>query len=273
MSVHGWASGTARHRPGVPWPLGAAGVLLLGYLIVPFCFGVASLDGSVLLSAVRGAAAAGAIWTSVLTATISTLIVVVLGVPLGYVLARTEFVGKGLVTAFVYLPLVIPPLVGGVLLLVTFGPYTPLGGWLGMRGLQITDALPGIVLSQTFVAAPYLIVASRVAFEAIEPSFEQVSYTLGKSPLVTFFRVSLPLAWPGILAGVPLAWLRALGEFGATIMVAYHPSTLPVYLFVQFGARGLREALPVAVVLVAIGAAVVALVQGVGARAQRRAMP
>ncbi len=81
---------------------------------------------------------------------------------------------------------------------------------------------------------------------------------------MTFLRVSLPLAWPGILAGVPLAWLRALGEFGATIMVAYHPTTLPVYLFVQFGAQGLREALPVALVLVVLGAAVVAVAQAAG---------
>jgi len=270
VSAQELASRAGAHRgPVVPWPLGAAGVVLLAYLVVPFLFGAASLDGRTFFDSLRSAASAGAIWTSILTATIATLIVVVLGVPLAYVLARAEFPGKGLVTAFVYLPLVIPPLVGGVLLLVTFGPYTPFGAWLGDRGIQITDALPGIVLSQVFVAAPYVIVAARVAFEAVEPSFEQVSYTLGKTPLVTFFRVALPLAWPGIVAGIPLAWLRALGEFGATIMVAYHPFTLPVYLFVQFGAQGLRAALPVAVVLVVLGAIVIAVSHAAGLRGYR----
>ncbi len=268
MSERGWLVGAsgARHRPGVPWPLSLAGVLLVAYLVVPFVFGLASLDTTAITGAIRGAATAGAAEVSAVTATVATLVVVVLGVPLAYVLARAEFVGKPIVTALVYLPLVIPPLVGGVLLLDTFGPYTPLGAWLGARGVAITDAPAGIVLAQVFVAAPYLVVASRVAFEAVEPSFEQVSYALGRPPLVTFLRVSLPLAWPGILAGVPLAWLRALGEFGATIMVAYHPTTLPVYLFVQFGAQGLHEALPVALVLVVLGAVAVAVVQAAGVR-------
>ncbi len=253
-------------RPGVPWPLGAAGVLLLLYLVTPFLFSLGSLGGTDLLGGVREALDAGALWTSVFTATLSTVLVVLLGVPLAYVLARGNFVGKGLLGTLVYLPLVIPPLVGGVLLLALYGPYAPVGGWFAARGIQITDALPGIVLAQAFVAAPYLVVASRVAFESVDPTLEHVSYTLGKSPLETFFRVSLPLAWPGILAGVPLTWLRALGEFGATVMVAYHPYTLPVYLFVQFGAQGLRAALPIAAVLLIAGLVVLGLVSTVGRR-------
>ncbi len=163
MSERGWQSGApgVRRRPGAPWPLSLAGVLLVAYLVVPFVFGLASLDPTAIAGAIRGAAAAGAVGVSVMTATAATLIVVVLGVPLAYVLARAEFVGKPIVNALVYLPLVIPPLVGGVLLLDTFGPYTPLGAWLGARGVTITDAPAGIVLAQVFVAAPYL-VARRV---------------------------------------------------------------------------------------------------------------
>lgn len=256
-----------------PWPLVAAGGLLLGYLLTPFLFGVAALEGSDLMGVLRQAVSAGAIWTSLATASLSTMLVIFLGVPLAYLLARGEFVGKGLLGALVYLPLVIPPLVGGVLLLAMYGPYAPVGRWLGDRGVQITDAWPGIVLAQMFVSAPYLVVAARVAFEAVDPALEQVSYALGKPPLATFFRVSLPLAWPGILAGVPLAWLRALGEFGATVMVAYHPYTLPVYLFVQFGAQGLRAALPVALILLIAGVAVLVLVQGAARRGAVRLVP
>jgi molybdate/tungstate transport system permease protein len=253
-------------RTGVPWPIGAAGILLLGYLLTPFLFGIGALGTGDLASALQQVASAGAIGTSLVTATLSTVLVVVLGVPLAYLLARGEFAGKAILGALVYLPLVVPPLVGGVFLLTMYGPYAPVGQWLGARGIQVTDAWPGIVLAQMFVSAPYLIVASRVAFEAVDPVCEQVSYALGKPPLVTFFRVSLPLAWPGILAGVPLAWLRALGEFGATVMVAYHPYTLPVYLFVQFGASGIRAALPVAMVLLAAGIAVLGLVHAVARR-------
>jgi molybdate/tungstate transport system permease protein len=259
-------------RFGVPWPLGAAGMLLLLYLATPFVAGVGSLQGTDLLGAVRPALAAGALWTSVVTAAVSTVLIVLLGVPLAYVLARGEFPGKGLLGAFVYLPLVVPPLVGGVLLLEMYGPYAPVGGWLAARGIQVTDAFAGIVLAQVFVAAPYLIVAARVAFESVDPTLDHVSYALGKSPLETFFRVSLPLAWPGILAGVPLAWLRALGEFGATIMVAYHPYTVPVYLFVQFGAQGLRAALPIATLLLAAGLVVLGLVHVAGRRGGGRAV-
>lgn len=260
-------------RVGIPWPLTLAALLLLAYLITPFVAGVGAIDARGFNEAVREATSVGAMETSVLTATLSTILVILLGVPLAYLLARGEFAGKGLLSAFVYLPLVIPPLVGGVLLLAMYGPYAPVGQWLGGRGIQITDAWPGIVLAQTFVSAPYLVVASRVAFEGVDPTLEQVSYALGKTPLETFFRVSLPLAWPGILAGVPLAWLRALGEFGATVMVAYHPYTLPVYLFVRFGAQGLRAAVPIAAILLIVGIAGLALVQGAARRGPVRLVP
>lgn len=247
--------------PTVAWPLAVGGAVLLAYLTTPVLVGFPGLDPATVGSAIRQAAAAGAVQTSIVTATVSTAVAVVLGVPLAYVLARTTWPGRDVLAALVYLPLVIPPVVGGVLLLAMYGPYGPVGRWLGDHGVQVTDAWLGIVLAQTFVSAPYLVVAARVAFEGVDPTLERVSYALGKPPLATFFRVALPLAWPGILAGVPLAWLRALGEFGATVMVAYHPYTLPVYLFVQFGAEGLRAALPLAALLLGVGAVVVGAVQ------------
>ena len=169
--------------------------------------------------------------------------------------------------AFIYIKLV--PV--DFLTLVTMIGASVLGAWLGLRGVQIADAWPGIVLAQVFVAAPFLIIVAQVAFAAVDPALERVSYALGVPPLRTFFRVSLPLAWPGILAGLPLVWLRALGEFGATVMLAYHPYSLPVYLFVQFGAEGLRAALPIAAMLAvlgvaALGAAHLAGAPGVGRR-------
>jgi molybdate/tungstate transport system permease protein len=192
-------------------------------------------------------------------------------VPLAYVLARGSFPGHAIVSGAVYLPLVVPPLAGGLLLLTVFGPHGLIGGPLDVRGVQIADAWPGIVLAQVFVAAPFLIIAAQVAFEGVDPALERVSYALGVGPLRTFFRVSLPLAWPGILAGLPLVWLRALGEFGATVMLAYHPYSLPVYLFVQFGAEGLRAALPIAAILAVLGVAGLAAARLAGGMRRRPA--
>ena len=260
------ASEAARASRRLPAILAALGAVLVLYLAVPFLVGFASLGRADTIAAARDAINAGAVGVSVVTATVSTAIAVVLGVPLAYVLARGDFRGKALVAAAVYLPLVVPPLAGGLLLLTVFGPRGFVGGWLDARNIQIADAWPGIVLAQVFVAAPFLIVAAQVAFAGVDPALERVSYALGVPPLRTFFRVSLPLAWPGILAGLPLAWLRALGEFGATVMLAYHPYSLPVYLFVQFGAQGLRAALPIAAILAALGIAALAVVRAAGRR-------
>jgi ABC-type sulfate transport system permease component len=242
----------ARRLPAI---LAVLGAVLVVYLAVPFVVGLAALDPAGTAAAARGAMDAGAVGVSVATATLSTAIAAVFGVPLAYVLARVDFRGKAVVAAAVYLPLVVPPLAGGLLLLTVFGPHGVVGGWFDARNIRIADAWPGIVLAQVFVAAPFLIVAAQVAFAGVDPALERVSYALGVPPLPTFFRVALPLAWPGILAGLPLVWLRALGEFGATVMLAYHPYSLPVYLFVQFGAEGLRAALPIAAILAVLGIA------------------
>ena len=246
----------------LPMILAGLGAVLVLYLALPFIAGLAALNRADTLAAARDAVRAGAVGVSIGTATLSTAVAALFGVPLAYVLARADFPGKAVVATAVYLPLVVPPLAGGLLLLTVFGPHGPLGAWFDGRGIQIADAWPGIVLAQVFVAAPFLIVAAHVAFAGVDPALERASYALGVPPLRTFFRVSLPLAWPGILAGLPLTWLRALGEFGATVMLAYHPYSLPVYLFVQFGAEGLRAALPIAAVLAVVGIAALAVVGG-----------
>jgi ABC-type sulfate transport system permease component len=251
----------ARGRPAVLVVLSA---VLVVYLAVPFVVGFASLDAATAATVVGDAVRAGAVGVSLGTATVSTAVSVIFGVPLAYVLARGQFPGRSLVGAAVYLPIVVPPLAGGLLLLTVFGPHGPVGAWLEARNIRLTDAWAGIVLAQVFVASPFLIVASLVAFRMVDPALERVSYSLGVPPLQTFFRVSLPLAWPGIVAGLPLAWLRALGEFGATAMLAYHPYSLPVYLFVQFGAEGVRAALPLAALLAALGTAALVAVRAAG---------
>jgi ABC-type molybdate transport system permease subunit len=156
----------------------------------------------------------------------------------------------------VQLPLALPPLTSGILLLFLVGYGSPLGRLVAGA---LTDSCAGIVLAEAFVAAPFLIIAARSAFASIDPVLEAVSATLGRGPLDVFFRISLPIARPYILSGLLLSWLRAFGEFGATVMVAYHPYSLPVYTYVAFGAQGLPAMLPILAPTLVIALAMMAL--------------
>jgi molybdate transport system permease protein len=195
-----------------------------------------------------------ALLISLYTATISTAIVAVLGIPLAYLLAHGRPALTRTLTALIALPLALPPLISGLLLLYLVGPYTTLGRLLGGN---LTDSRVGIVLAQTFVAAPFLVIVARAAFASVDPELENVAATLGHGRTARFRLVALPAALPGVAAGLLLCWLRAFGEFGATLILAYHPYTLPVFTFVQFDGTGLPGTmLPVAV---SLGAALLVL--------------
>jgi molybdate transport system permease protein len=157
---------------------------------------------------------------SVGSATVATALVALGGIPLGYVLARVPGRAMAMLGFAVQLPLALPPLASGILLLFLVGYASPLGR---LTNGALTDSFTGIVLAEAFVAAPFLIIAARSAFSTIDPVLEDVAATLGHRPWAIFRRVSLALAVRGIWAGLLLTWLRAFGEFGATVMVAYHP--------------------------------------------------
>ena len=233
-------------------PLGWLGALLAVYLTAPILAFIVRLGRH---GAPSPPGLASALGTSLLTATISTALIALLGIPLAYMLARSRGPFAALVTVLVALPLALPPLMSGILLLYLVGPYTFLGR---LFGGGLTDSLAGIVIAQTFVAAPFLVITARAAFAAVDPELDEVARTLGRGTLARFWTVALAVAWPGVQAGLLLAWLRAFGEFGATLIVAYHPYSLPVYTFVQFDSSGLNATIvPVAV---ALAAALVVLV-------------
>lgn len=245
-----------RSPPDAPSRVAAAlGALLLLYYLLPLVALGARLSGGTLAGA-TAPTVVDAATTSVATATASTALATAFGVPLAYWLARAEFAGKRAVTTLVVLPLVLPPVVSGILLLSVFGPDA-LGALLPGR-LSITRTHLGVVVAQTFVASPFVVVTARTAFEGVDVTLEEAARTLGAGEWSTFRRVILPLAWPGVLAGVTLAFARSIGEFGATLLLAYYPRTLPVEIWVGFVSRGLDAALPVALVLlvVAVGALV-----------------
>lgn len=151
----------------------------------------------------------------------ATAINLVLGVALGFLLARKRFIGKDLLDSLLTLPMVLPPTVLGYYLLAVLGRHGPLGSWLDEQfGIQLIFTWQGAVIAAAVVSFPLVFKPARAAFEEVNKEFEQAARVLGVDELAIFFRITLPLAWRGILAGVLLAFARALGEFGATLMVA-----------------------------------------------------
>lgn len=238
------------------------GVLVLYYL-VPMVSLFLSAPPREVLARIDNPVVVNAALTSLQSASISTVIATTSGVPLAYWLARTETRLANVVLGIVILPLVLPPTVAGIVLLTVFQPSAPLGQMLVAVGLEPTRSLTGIVLAQTFVASPFVVVTSKAAFDGIPRTLEYASRSLGKGRLTTFGRVTLPLAWPGIVAGVTLTFARAIGEFGATTIMAYFPLTMPLQIYRAFTTFGLEKAYPTAILLVLIAVVVLVILNAV----------
>lgn len=198
---------------------------------------------------------------SLFTATLTTLLALLVGTPFAYALARKDFRGRNIVEALVDLPIVLPPAVAGIALLLTFGRQGILGTSLALLGIQIPFTTAAVVLAQTFVAAPLYVRAARSAFAGVDPRLEQMSAVLGISNAGTFARVTLPLAAPNLLGGALTCWARAIGEFGATILFAGNlprvTQTMPLAIYT--GLEGeLDSALALSVFLIIISFAVLA---------------
>ncbi|MHB1505203.1 MAG: ATP-binding cassette domain-containing protein [Sulfobacillus sp.] len=242
------------------------GGLLAAYLGLPLIVLVAHLGAGTWQAVGQGPTLA-AMATSVEAATVSTLLMALGGIPLGYVLARSHGRGSRLLGLLVQLPLALPPLVAGILLLLLVGPYTLVGT---LTSGALSQTFLGIVLAQTFVASPFVIVSARSAFQAVDPELIAVAATLGERPFGQLWRVALPLAWPGIMAGLALGWVRAFGEFGATVMLAFHPYSLPVATYVAFGSSGLPATFAPVMLAAVTGLGFLVLVSLLPSRWRRR---
>jgi molybdate transport system permease protein len=157
---------------------------------------------------------------SMLTTTISLVLIVVFGTPVAYILSRGRFPGRDLIDALVDLPIVLPPAVGGLGLLMAFGRRGIFGEYLDDTGIEIAFTTTAVIMAQMFVASPFYIRAAKAGFDSIDRELEAVAHTLGSSRFETFRRIAVPVAMPSLMAGAVMAWARALGEFGATIMFA-----------------------------------------------------
>ncbi|MFO7742535.1 MAG: ABC transporter permease [Anaerolineae bacterium] len=183
---------------------------------------------------------------------LATVIAFFGGVPMAYLLARVDFPGKRLIEGIVDVPIVVPHSAAGIALLMVFGRRSVLGKAFGLIGLRFVSAAPGIVIAMLFVSVSFLVDSAREGFEAIDPRVERVARTLGASPWQAFWRVSFPLAWRSILTGMILMWARGLSEFGAVVILAYHPMIAPVLLYERFESFGLTYARPVAAIIIII---------------------
>ncbi|PRX06809.1 UNVERIFIED_ORG: molybdate transport system permease protein [Actinomadura viridilutea] len=204
-----------------PWMLVLPALVGLGFLVLPPAGLLLRAPWSTLGTRLADPRVLEALRLSLLTATAATGVCLVLGVPLAWVLARVPFPGARLVRALVTVPLVLPPVVGGVALLLVLGRRGLVGQWLDAAfGVTLPFTTAGVVLAQTFVAMPFLVISVEGALRAADLRYEEAAATLGATRWTVFRRVTLPLVAPGVLAGAVLCWARALGEFGATITFA-----------------------------------------------------
>ena len=211
-------AGTGAATGRVPWQLLVPAAIALVLLVLPLTGLLIRAPWSTLPDRITDPEVGEALRLSLLTATASMVVCLVLGVPLAWLLARASFPGRRAVRALVTVPLVLPPVVGGVALLAAFGRTGVAGSWLDdTLGLRLPFTTVGVVVAQSFVAMPFLVLAVEGALRSAGARYDDVAATFGATRWQTFRRVTLPLAAPGVLSGAVLAWARALGEFGATI--------------------------------------------------------
>ncbi|MEO8539411.1 MAG: ABC transporter permease [bacterium] len=206
-----------------------------------------------------------ALTLSLWTSTVTVVLALVFGTPIAYLLARARFPGRSIVDAFIDLPIVLPPTVAGVALLTAFGRRglvgEPIESWTGFTfGFRTT----AVIMAQLLVAAPFYIRAAKSGFEAVDAQVERVAYTLGASRLRTFFRITVPQAWPALLAGIVLCWARSMGELGATLIFAGNfegkTQTMPLAVVSAFEGSSLGVAGAIALSLILLVVALVVLV-------------
>ncbi len=191
------------------------------------------------------------IWLTMKVAFYATVFVFFTGIPLAYLIARHEFYGKSILEAIIDIPVMVPHTAAGIALLATFG-NTKIGETLSFFGITLIDTQVGIMAAMMFLSAPFLINSAKDGFRKVDPKLEKIARTLGASAFGAFFKIALPNARKDILNGALMMWSRGLGEFGAVVILAYHPMTAPVLIYDKFTSYGLSESAPVAAAMIAV---------------------
>lgn len=228
-----------------PWPgplFAVAALLLIATLTTPVAAVLVAMRPDEAIGTLASSGAA-ALRVSLIASAGATLVATLLGVPAGYWLAQLPLRLRAAAIFLLALPLAFPPVASGLILIYVLGTNSPLGGRLALHGLTVPDSLLGVAVAEFFVSGSFVAIAATAAFGMLDPIYTDTARTLGASEWRIFARVALPAAAASIGAGIAFAWLRAIGEYGATSILAFHPTSLPVALYVALSASGVREAL------------------------------
>lgn len=234
------------------WLTISCGILILAFILLPIIQMMTAPSLEMLKETIRDKDVIRSIWLSVYTALSAALISFIFGTPLAYSLARTNFPGKRLIESIIDLPIVIPHPVVGIAILSIAGKNHWLGQFMNEIGIRIMGSTAGIITVLTFVGMPFYVNTVKDGFENIPQRLENVSRSLGASMTSTFLHITFPLAGRSILIGIIMCTARAISEFGAVIVIAYHPMIAPVMIYERFESYGLKYSQPVAVWLVLI---------------------
>ena len=258
----------AHRRSLLPWLLGGVLICFLAIPLVALAWrAVAHLDD---LTDRGRTTVSDALFLTAISSLVSLAVIVGFGTPLAFGIARRSFRGKSVLETLIDMPMVLPPAVAGLALLMAFGRRGVVGSYLDDADIRIGFTTAAVIFAQIFVASPFYIRAARAAFSRLDTTVEDAAADLGASPMHVLRTITLPLAAPGLTAGAVLAWARAVGEFGATIMFAGNlpreTQTLPLAIYGRYEAGELETALAMALILLASSFLVLVSVRGLGSR-------
>ncbi|BBO91161.1 ABC transporter permease [Desulfosarcina ovata] len=234
------------------WLAVACSGVIVAFIVVPLVEMMTQPTMAALKETLADRDVVRAIRLSMVTSGAAAMVSLVLGTPLAYLLARRRFAGKKVLESIIDLPIMIPHPVVGIALLSIAGRNHPIGRLMQAAGVTLMGTVSGLIVVLTFVGLPFYINTVKAGFEEISPRLENVSRSLGASAGATFLRVTLPLAWRHMLVGAIMCMARAVSEFGAVVIVAYHPMVAPVMIYERFTAYGLKYSQPVAVWLILV---------------------
>ena len=239
------------------------GGLLVLFVLLPIVNLLLTTEPSRILAMAREPVVREALFLTLGTAFLATVISLLFGIPLGYVLAREQFPGKAIVEGIVDMPVVIPHTIAGIALLFIFGRAGIVGAPLQSLGVVFTDSSWGIVVAMLFVSMPFVVNHARDGFLKVDRRMESVARSLGANYLGAFFRVTMPLTWRALLSGAILTWARAISEFGSVAVIAYYPKTINTLLFEWYNYFGYTYTKPLAALLLLVALAIFVMLRGV----------
>jgi len=260
--------------PPLPSPLkiifSFLGFMLLLFIIFPLLKMIISTDPHAAAITIADKKIIDSILLTLKAALYATILGVFFGVPFAYILARHNFFGKSIIEGIIDLPTMVPHTAAGIALLTVYGRGFITGKFFADIGLPVAGHTTGIVIAMSFVSIPFLVNAAKDGFTAVDPRLENVARTLGAKPFQAFYQIALPLSSRNIISGAIMMWARGISEFGAVIILVYHPMTAPILIYERFMAYGLKYAKPVAVLLVLICLILFAVLRAINQHMEKR---